>query len=277
MFKKIVLALMLIATASFATWDYYSIPKEGIGSAKAGFYYDKHNEWSQMGIELGARIDLMKKFELAVMGWGYQFWNERDCGGCFNGGGGVHDLTIGGRYEVAPMITAFLDLNIPTGTDENDGYGTYAASNNEFSIYLGAQFSADTKVKGFKIGGEAGILWGFEHDHHERGLDVQVGVEAAFTLPDIGLTPYLGFEFKLRLTESEWEENNNRWRGYNDDGSTQFNLWFGAAYAVVKNVSVEGKLTYRSLRYKGDYDHDGNPHKMDGDAFGIYLGAELNF
>ncbi|MCF0222315.1 MAG: transporter [Fibrobacter sp.] len=276
MFKKIALALTLIATASFATWDYYSIPREGIGSVKAGFYYDKHNQWSQMGLELGARIDIAKKFEIALMGWGYQFWNEEDCRNCYNGGSGLRDLTIGGRYEAAPMITAFLDLNIPTGRNEYDGQGTKPPSNDEFSIYLGAQFSVDTKVKGFKIGGEAGLDWGFAHNDHERGLDFVVGMEGAFTIPDIGLTPYLGFEFTLRLTESEWEENNGRDHGYDDDGSTQFNLWFGGSYAVLKNLAVDARFKYRHLRYKGDRG-DGNPHKMDGDAFGFYLGVNLDF
>lgn len=276
MFKKIALALMLIATASFATWDYYSIPKEGLGSVKAGFYYDKHDDWSQMGIEFGARVDLMKKLEIAIMGWGYQFWNETDCKNCVDGGDGLRDLTIGGRYEVAPMITAFIDFNIPTGRSEHDGHGTNPPSNDEFSIYLGAQFSADTKVKGFKIGGEAGIDWGFEHGHHDRGLDAVVGLEAAYTIPDIGLTPYLGFELTLRITESDWEDNNDHWHGYDDNGSTQFNLWFGASYAVLKNLAVDARFMYRNLRYKGDKG-DGNPHMMDGDAFGFYLGVNFDF
>lgn len=287
MFKKIALLLAFFVTASFATWDFYPIPKEGIGTIEAGFYYDgygrnydkyhDYDDWSQMGLKLSVRVYLLQKFELSLQGWGYQFWNEWDCNHCVNGGDGLRDLTLGGRFEVAPMITAFLDFNIPTGRTEWDGEGTNPPSNDEFSIYLGAQFSPDTKMPGFAIGGEAGFLWAFEHDNQERGLDVHAGVEAKYTIPNVGLTPYLGFMLKLRLTESEWEENNGRDHGYNDDGSTQFNLWFGGSYAVTKNISAKMQFTYRNLRAKGAYYDHSYYHQLDGDAYGIYLGAELNF
>lgn len=283
MFKKIALLLAFFVTASFATWDYYPIPREGIGSVEAGFYYDKDHDWSQMGLEMGVRVFFMKKFELSLQGWGYQFWNERDCYKCINGGDGVRDLTIGGRFEVAPMITAFLDLNLPTGRTEWDDHGdvTHPPSRNEFSFYLGAQFSADTKVPGFKIGSEAGLLWAFEHDHFDRGLEAHMGFETGYTIPGIGLTPYAGFQFKLRIFESEWDDYHGHDYGYDDNGSTQFNLWFGGSFDITKNISAKMQLTYRHERYRG-HDHYNDYYDywylmMDGNAWGIYLGAALNF
>ena len=47
MFKKILLALAVLACASFATWDYYPIPQNKNGGAEAGLYYDKDHRWSQ--------------------------------------------------------------------------------------------------------------------------------------------------------------------------------------------------------------------------------------
>ena len=175
MLKKVFLAVTVAMSTAFATWDYYPIPDSTHGSAEAGLYYDKDHKWSQAGLKMGARFTMIKSLEISLTEWGYQFWNETDCSGCVNGGDGVRDLTIGARYAVAPMVTAFLDLNLPVGDDEHDGQGTNPPSSGETSLYFGAQFSTPTKLAGFKFGTEAGFLWGFEHDNHERGLDIHLG------------------------------------------------------------------------------------------------------
>ncbi len=284
MFKKIILALALLAGASFATWDYYPIPDSSYGSFEAGLYYDKDHRWSQAGVKVGARFTMVKHLEISFTGWGYQFWNEEDCANCINGGDGLRDLTIGGRYEVAPMVTAFLDFNLPVGRDEHDGYNTHPPSNGEFSMYLGAQFSVPTKLKGFKFGTEGGILWGFEHDerhyagHHsdERGLDIHLGAEAAYTIPDVGLTPYLGFLLKFRLTESEWYDGHDNEYGYGDRKSRQFNLWLGASYAINKMIEVKAHFIFRHEKYRGIEDVE-SPFHLGGNADGIYMGVIFNF
>lgn len=284
MFKKIILALALLAGASFATWDYYPIPDSSYGSFEAGLYYDKDHRWSQAGVKVGARFTMVKHLEISFTGWGYQFWNEEDCANCINGGDGLRDLTIGGRYEVAPMVTAFLDFNLPVGRDEHDGYNTHPPSNGEFSMYLGAQFSVPTKLKGFKFGTEGGILWGFEHDerhyagHHsdERGLDIHLGAEAAYTIPDVGLTPYLGFLLKFRLTESEWYDGHDNEYGYGDRKSRQFNLWLGASYAINKMIEVKAHFIFRHEKYRGIEDVE-SPFHLGGNANGLYMGVIFNF
>ena len=276
MFKKAIVALAIAASASFATWDYYPIPDSSNGSAEAGLYYDKDHRWSQAGLKLGARLTLLKNFEFALIGWGYQFWNETDCSGCINGGDGLRDMTVGARFEIAPMVTAFLDLNLPVGREEYDGEGTNPPSNGEFSIYAGAQFSVPTKLQGFKFGTEGGILWGFEHDNHERGLDIHLGAEGAFTIKNTGLTPYAGFLIKFRLSESVWYDNKDTEHGYADRRSRQYNLWLGASYAVAPFISIKGELILRNEKYKGVWD-DNNPHKLGGDATGLYMGAVFDF
>ena len=278
MFKKIILALAVLACASFATWDYYPIPQDKNGSVEAGLYYDKDHRWSQAGLKMGARIILLKSLEISLNGWGYQFWNEEDCSGCVNGGDGLRDLTIGGRFAIAPMINVFLDMNLPVGRDEYDGYNTHPPSNGEFSIYAGAQFSAPTKLEGFEFGTEGGILWGFEHDNHERGLDIHIGAEAGYTIPKVGLTPYIGMLLKFRLTESVWYENNKNEteHGYADRRSRQYNLWAGIAYAVSPLITVKGQFIFRNEKYKGVWD-DGNPFRLGGDATGLYVAAVFNF
>ena len=276
MLKKVFLAVTVAMSAAFATWDYYPIPDSTHGSAEAGLYYDKDHKWSQAGLKMGARFTMIKSLEISLTEWGYQFWNETDCSGCVNGGDGVRDLTIGARYAVAPMVTAFLDLNLPVGDDEHDGQGTNPPSSGETSLYFGAQFSTPTKLAGFKFGTEAGFLWGFEHDNHERGLDIHLGAEMAYTIPKVGLTPYIGMLLKYRLTESVWYDGKDTEHGYDDRRSRQYNLWLGLAYDINSLITVKAHLIFRNEKYKGVWD-DGNPHHHGGDADGLYMAAVFNF
>ena len=265
MFKKIALASAIAASAAFATWDYYPVLEAGKGSAEAGLYYDWDHDWSQAGAKIGARYSMIQGLELSLQSWGYQFWGETDCDGCANGGDGLRDLIIGARYEIAPMITAFLDLNLPIGNDDNEHGATTPPSHHEIFIYAGAQFSAPINdVPGMKFGTEAGIDWGFEHHNEERGLDIHLSGELAYTVPDVGVTPFVGLQIKYRLTESTWDDHGTE-RGHNDDGNKQINLWLGADYFVIPNqLDLKAKLIVRS-------------GKIGGDATGLYVGAEYFF
>jgi hypothetical protein len=265
MFKKIALASAIAASAAFATWDYYPVLEAGKGSAAAGLYYDWDNDWSQAGLKVGARYSLIQNLELSLQSWGYQFWGETDCGNCINGGDGLRDLILGARYELAPMITAFLDLNLPIGNDDDDGGATTPPSNHEIFIYAGAQFSLPIKdVPGMKVGTEAGIFWGFEHHDYERGLEIHMAGEAGYTVPDVGVTPFVGLQIKYRLTESVWDGDGKE-HGQNDDGHKQINIWLGADYFVIPNqLDLIAKLIIRS-------------GKIGGDASGLYVGAEFFF
>ncbi|WP_298768755.1 transporter [uncultured Fibrobacter sp.] len=265
MFKKIAMAAALAATASFATWDYYPVLEAGKGSAEGGLYYDWDDPWSQAGLKIGARYSLIQNLELSLQSWGYQFWGESDCKGCANGGDGLRDLVIGGRYQVVPMVAAFLDINLPIGNDDNDHYQTTPPSSNEIALYFGAQFSMPiNEVPGLKFGTEAGFDWGFEHNHYERGLDMHLAGEIGYTVPNVGVTPFVGLQIKYRITESE-DKGDDADFGRNDDGDKQINLWIGADYFVIPNqLDLKAKLIVRS-------------GKIGGDASGLYLGAEYFF
>ena len=74
MIKKVLLLAAALATSSFATWDYFSLLQNNHGSIKAGLYYDMDDDWSQMGIKVGARMNIAPQLELSVQSFGYQFW-----------------------------------------------------------------------------------------------------------------------------------------------------------------------------------------------------------
>ena len=260
MFKKIALAAALVTSAAFATWDYYPVLEAGKGSAEAGMYYDWDHKWSQAGLTIGARYSIIQNLELSLQGWGYQFWKETDCKGCENGGDGLRDLTIGGRYQFDPMVNAFVDVNLPIGGDE--------VTNDEISLYFGAQFSMPvTTVPGLKFGTEGAFDWGFEHDNKERGLDMHLSGEVGYTVPNVGVTPFAGLKLKYRLTESETEGDDGKEYGANDDGDKHISIWIGADYFVIPNqLDLKAKLIVRSGK-----------QSLGGDASGLYVSAEYFF
>ena len=268
MLKKVILAAALAVSAAFATWDYYPVLEAGKGSVKGDLYYDWHHDWSHAGLKLGVRYSLIQNLEISLQDWGYQFWGETDCKGCANGGNGLRDMTLGGRYQITPMVNAFLDFILPVGSTDWDGPGTSTPGQDELALYLGAQFSMPTGVPGFKFGTEGGIFWGFEHDNWDRGLEIHMAGEVGYTIPNIGLTPFIGMKLKFRITESEWEGEDGKEYGDDDDGDNQFILWLGADYFVIPNqLDVSAKLFVRS----GDHDN------MGGDASGLNIGVEFFF
>ena len=286
MFKKIALAAALVSSAAFATWDYYPVLEGGKGSAKGGLYHDWDHDWSQAGLEIGARYSIIQNLEISLQGWGVQFWGEWDCKRCVNGGGGLRDLTIGGRYEVAPMITAFMDLNLPIGNDKvewNEVSHTTPPSSEEIAIYLGGQFSMDVKeAPGLKFGTEAGLDWGFEHDNYERGLELHMGGEMSYTIPNTEIAPFIGLQIKYRITESTSEAHRSHIEkidgkdvevfdgdtyeyGLDDDGDKQINLWLGSDFMIIPNqLNIRALLMVRSGR-------------IGGEASRLYVGAEYFF
>lgn len=275
MFKKIALAAALVSSAAFATWDYYPVLEAGKGSVEGGLYYDWHHEWSQAGLKVGARYSVIQNLEISLQSWGFQFWGETDCGGCANGGSGLRDLTLGGRFQIDPMISVFVDLNLPIGNDDYDGPGTNHPSSDEIALYMGGQFSMPIKeTPGLKFGTEAGIFWGFEHDDSERGLELHLGGEGSYEIPNAGgIAPYVGLQLKFRVTESTWEEYDENEKkkvekGADDDGDHQVILWVGVGYFIIPNqLNVKGQVFVRS----GDHDN------MGGDASGFYFAAEYFF
>ena len=266
MIKKILITAAVAASASFATWDFLPLLEAGKGTAEAGLYYDWDDEWSQAGINIAGRYTVIPNLEISIPGFGVQFWGETDCNGCANGGGGLRDLTIGGRYEVAPMAAVFLDLRLPIGTHDDDGVGTTQPGSDEFAMYFGGQFHMGVKeAPGLVFGAEAGLDWGFEHDNSERGLELHMGGEIDYTIPNVGLTPYLGLKFKLQITEDTWEGADGKEYGNDDDfDHDQFLFWLGASYALNQQFDVKAQLIFRN----GD---------MDGDATGFYVACGFKF
>ncbi len=247
MFKKIALAALLVASSSFATWDYYHLPEAGKGTVKGQFFYDSDDPWSQWALNVGARYILVPNLELSLQSFGYLSW-ETDG----SDGAGFTDLTLGARYAVMPIVNIFLDLNLPIGSND---------VSDRLSFTLGGQFSQEL-VPNLVLGTEAGVYWGFKRHDFEPGLVMNLAAELGYTIPAYGLTPFVGLELKYKLTDDEgsnWEDN---------AGDNSICLWLGAAYTINAEMAVDGKLKVRS--------GDSSDH-LDGDAVGIEVNFYYNF
>ncbi len=276
MIKKVLLLAAALVTSSFATWDYFGLLQNNQGSIKAGLYYDKDDDWSQMGLKVGARFNISPKFELSLQSFGYQFWSETDCDACEEGGNGIRDLMIGGRFAMTPMVNLFLDFNLPIGREKYDGLGTTPPSHHEIFLYFGAQIHNDiASIKGAAFGTEAGVFWGFEHHKQERGLELRIGGELDYTLPSAPVTLLIGGQLWLRLFRSEYD-NGNKDVSLHDDWSNQWKFWVGAEFAVTNQILIKGKIIARSEDIKRK-SKDPFTINMEGDAVGFTLDVEFKF
>ena len=276
MIKKVLLLAAALVTSSFATWDYFGLLQNNQGSIKAGLYYDKDDDWSQMGLKVGARFNISPKFELSLQSFGYQFWSETDCDACEEGGNGIRDLMIGGRFAMTPMVNLFLDFNLPIGREKYDGLGTTPPSHHEIFLYFGAQIHNDiASIKGAAFGSEAGVFWGFEHHKQERGLELRIGGELDYTLPSAPVTLLIGGQLWLRLFRSEYD-NGNKDVSLHDDWSNQWKFWVGAEFAVTNQILIKGKIIARSEDIKRK-SKDPFTINMEGDAVGFTLDVEFKF
>ena len=272
MIKKIILLAAAIATSSFATWDYFSLLEGNHKSVKAGLYYDMDDNWSQMGVKVGARMNIVPQFELSLQSFGFQFWGEWDCDDCADGGYGLRDLVIGARYALDPELYFFLDFNLPIGREK--GAGTTPPSQGEIFLYFGAQHHRNIEaIKGAAYGAEAGVFWGFEHNDLERGLEVRLGGEFDYTLPSTPVTLLIGSQFWLRIFESEDHD-----KDLHDNWSDQWKFWVGANFAIDKNVSLNGSVIVRAQDLNHRKKEEGFRRiTMEGDALGFTLDVEFKF
>lgn len=250
MFKKIALAALLVASFGFASWDYYKLPEAGKGTVKGQFFYDSDDPWSQWGLNVSGRFVLIPNLELSLQSFGYRSWETDGADGA-----GITDITLGARYAIMPIVNLFLDLNLPTGSND---------VSDRLSFTLGGQFSQEL-VPNLLLGTEAGFYWGFERHDFEPGLVLNLAAELGYTIPEYGLTPLVGLEIKLKLTDDEWS-GAGAWE--DNAGDNSIRIWLGAAYAINEQMSVDGKLKVRS--------GDSSDH-LDGDAVGIEANFSYNF
>lgn len=263
MIKKIALAAAVAATASFATYNFFPVGEAGHGQAEIKAEYGWHDDWSSMDLILAGEYVVIPNLELSLQGIGYQLWNEwdecddDDVPGCDTDG--FKALTVGARYWFMPMLGAALDINIPLNSE--DAVGPY----DPFGLYAAIQFSMEF-MPGLALGSEAGISYKFEDENRTEGLGLTIQAELDYTIASIGLTPWIGAEFDVRL--SDVEEDMGPATAEYGSGDSDFIVWIGAGYDITKMFSVKANFVMKFADEK---------ESMGGDWTAVNAALDINF
>ena len=256
MLKKIALAAAVAASSSFATYTFFPVGQANSGQVEAGVQYGWTDNTSDMNITLAGEYVIMQNLELSLTGLGYQLWNEWDeCDDDCPDSDGIKAMTIGARYQFMPILIAALDVNIPLNSE--DAVGPY----DPFGLYAAIQYTQEF-MPGLAFGSEAGISYKFEDNNITEGLGLKIQAELDYTIASIGLTPWIGAAFDIRLSDVEY--------GPVEDGSgdSAFTLWLGAGYNINPMFAVKANFIMKFADEK---------ESMGGDWMGVNAKFVVNF
>ena len=243
MFKKIALVAALAASASFATYTFFPVPEANKGEVEIGAQYGWTKHTSNMEIIAGAEYSVIQNLALSLTGLGYQLWDDPDdCGesghpSCPDNDG-FKAMTIGARYQFMPILIAALDVNLPLTS--KDVTGDY----DPFGLYGAIQFTQEF-VPNLWFGSEAGLSYKFEDEKTTEGLGLTLQAELDYTIASIGLTPWVGAEMLMRISDVEEETfdvNGVKGTIKYGSGDKAFLVWLGAGYAINQMFTVKANF-----------------------------------
>lgn len=240
MLKKIALALAVVASSSFATYNYFPVGEAGKGQVEVGLAHTWDDGWSTTALRLKGEYVVIPNLELAIMGLGYQF-GDND---------GFTAMTLGARYQFMPMLIAAVDVALPLNSDDVAPY-------DPFGLYFAIQYTQEL-MPNLVLGSELGLNWKFEDEDIDEGLKMTLQGELDYTIASIGLTPWVGLAFDLRLTDSEYASVKA-----DDSGDNGISFWVGAGYDINAMLSVKANLVIS----RGDF----------GDSQEINAALDINF
>jgi len=272
MFKKLALATAVAATASFATYSMFPVGQAHSGQVEAGVQYGWTDNSSNMEVVLGGEFVVIPNLELSITSLGYQLWNDPDDCGENNhpdcpDNDGLKAMTFGARYQVMPILAVALDIYLPFNSE--DVVGSY----DPFGLYVAGQFSTEF-APGLALGSELGLSYKFADEYarnsdRSEGLGLTLQAELDYTIASVGLTPYLGLGFDVRLSdiEDEWDEGKVSYSKKYGSGDSDFRVWLGASYAINQMIAVKAQFT---MKFADD-------NTMGTDWKGILGAVDINF
>lgn len=209
-----------------------------------------------MNITLAGEYVIMQNLELSLTGLGYQLWNEWDeCDDDCPDSDGIKAMTVGARYQFMPILIAALDVNIPLNSE--DAVGKY----DPFGLYAAIQYTQEF-MPGLAFGSEAGISYKFEDNNMTEGLGLTIQAELDYTIASIGLTPWIGAAFDIRLSDVEVGPAEF------GSGDSAFKLWLGAGYNINPMFAVKANFIMKFADEK---------ESMGGDWMGVNAKFVVNF
>jgi hypothetical protein len=106
----VAVALCVAVPSTFAGFDYFSVIEAGKGQATVGAY----GGFDSWGLKI--RYGLMDNLELysSVGSAGLELWPYSDDPST--------DYVLGARYQIIPLLSAFVDVGLPTMADKDHNY-----------------------------------------------------------------------------------------------------------------------------------------------------------
>ncbi len=196
MLKKIALATALLATASFATWDKFPVLEANKGQAEIGANYLIQGDVTQLGLFAQARYTVIPNLELgaAVPFVLFTHWDGDDAKQ-----DGLDNIPVMVRYQFMPIMNAFLDFTVPTGSEDLRG------KDSPFGFHFGVQYSQP--FGSVLFGSEIGLaLETAGDDDTTPPWDMNLGAEAQFPMGMV--TPYVGLDFDMLLGKYTYDGDN---------------------------------------------------------------------
>ncbi len=249
MFKKIALAMAVVASSSFATYTYFPVGNAGTGQVEIGYAHswEEHDASSNTLFVKGEYV-VMPNLELSLLGLGYVFMDDGIDG--TDDTDGFTAMTIGARYQFMPFLIGALDVELPLSSDD---FGDY----DPFGLFVAVQYTQEF-IPNLVLGSEAGVEYKFEDDDTDEGLLLKVQAELDYTIASLGLTPWVGLEFDYRLTDTEFASHSA-----DDSGDNSISFWVGGSYAINQMFAVKANF----ILTRGDF----------GDSETVNAALDINF
>jgi len=186
-FSAVAVAVLLVVSSSFASWDYFPPKDAGSGEAKLSFDYTMWGDFSFMNLAVGARYTIIDGLEASVK-------LPVPLSSCFDGNCaedyvGLSIPEIGVRYWLPMGVGFFADLLLPV--DTRDGVEP------DFDMVVGVQYSMEINEQ-LSFGSEVRLL----NLINDFDMGLGIGLELDYNL---GMaTPFLGIELPDLLAEGDF-------------------------------------------------------------------------
>ena len=186
---------------------------------------------SSMNIVAGGEFVVIPNLAVSITNVGYQLWNEPDdCDDFCPDKDGFKALTLGARYWFMPILGVALDVNLPLNSE--DVTGKY----DPLGFYVAGQFSKEL-VSDLIIGAEAGLSYKLEDEKESEGLGLIVKAELDYVIASLGLVPWVGAEFDMRISDIEFDGEDGQ-----GSGDYSITLWVGASYSITQMFAIKGNF-----------------------------------
>ena len=187
MLKKLALAIAIVVTSSFATWDKFPVLEASKGQTEVGYSYASVDKINQLDFRMGVRYSFVQNFEFGITVPYLIFIraNSED-----QNRNGFMDISLLTRYQIFPVMNIFFDFSPPTCSSELCG-------DNPAFFNFGTQYSQSF---GFlQIGSEISLTLQTEGNNHVTPpWNMDFGIEARFNFSGT-FVPYIGIDMTMLL------------------------------------------------------------------------------